>query len=582
MLEISSFFCYNKLLWKEGGKVNTKWIVSDVPTVEEVNKMVEATGVGRLVAAILCVRGFSPEDAVKFINKDKKCIHDPFLLKDMYKAIERINKALENNEKITVYGDYDADGVTSSTIMVLCLKELNANVDYYIPDRETEGYGISKTSIATLSERGTNLIISVDCGITAVEECDYAASLGIETIITDHHECSDTLPKAVAVIDPKRSDCNYPFKALAGVGVALKLCQALLKDKMSYYDVLVKFSDFTAIGSIADIVPLIDENRIICDVGLRKIANSTNVGIQALFDVSGVETQTVNTTKIGFVVAPRINAAGRLESAQRAIDLFLADNYEDAFEIAQDLSSYNTQRQNIEMNILKEAENMLLEKYKDDKIVVLCNKEWHHGVVGIVSSRLTKKYMKPCILLSQCPESNYKGSGRSIEGFSLYDALDYCKDLLVTFGGHELAVGLTIDFNNIDAFRKKINEYADKYLTDELCVSTVTADCELRGRHLNLQCAEELSILQPFGTGNLQPQFYIKNMTVQKAYCIGNEKQHLKLTLCKDGVTVDAIAFGFGNDNNIAFNDTVSVICQLDINDYRNVKSVQLRILDIK
>ena len=562
--------------------MNTKWVVSDVPTVEEVNEMVEATGVGRLVAAILCVRGFSPIEAEKFINKDIKCIHDPFLLKDMDKAVERIYQALNNNEKITVYGDYDADGVTSSTIMVLCLKELNADVDYYIPDRETEGYGISKTSIDTLAKRGTKLIISVDCGITAVEECAYASSLGIETIITDHHECSDILPDAVAVIDPKRADCMYPFKSLAGVGVALKFCQALLKDKMSYYDVLVKFSDFATIGSIADIVPLVDENRIICDVGLKKIACHTNVGIKALLDVSGVEPVSVNATKIGFVIAPRINAAGRLESAQRAIDLFLADNYEKAYSIAQNLSNYNTQRQNIEMNILKEAETMFLEKYKDDKIVVLCNKDWHHGVVGIVSSRLSKKYMKPCILLSQCPESNYKGSGRSIEGFSLYDALDYCKELLVTFGGHELAVGLTIDFNNVDTFRKKINEYADKHLTDEMCISTINADCELRGRHLNLQCAEELLVLQPFGTGNLQPQFYIENMIVQKVYCIGNEKQHLKLTLCKDGVTVDAIAFGFGYDNKIAFNDTVSVICQLDVNDFRNVKSVQLRILDIK
>ncbi len=562
--------------------MNTRWIVSDVPTVEQVNKMVEATDLDRLVAAILCVRGFSPEEARTFVKKDIACLHDPFLLKDMDKAVIRIKSALENKEKITVYGDYDADGVTSSTILVLCLKELGGIVDYYIPDRETEGYGISKASIDFLAQRGTRLIVSVDCGITAVEECKYASSLGIDTIITDHHECSDIIPDAVAVIDPKQDDCNYPFKALAGVGVALKVCQALLKDKMSYYDVLLKYSDLTAIGSVADIVPLVDENRIICDVGLKKIKEHTNVGIKALFDVAGVDMDTVNTTKIGFVIAPRINAAGRLESAQRAIDLFLCDNYEEAYKIAKDLSDFNTQRQNIEIQILKEAEEMFLEKYKDDKIVVLCNKEWHHGVVGIVSSRLTKKYMKPCILLSQCPESNYKGSGRSIEGFSLYDALDYCKDLLVTFGGHELAVGLNIEFSKIDEFRLRINEYADKYLSDELSISTVVADCELRGRHLNLQSAEQLSVLQPFGAGNPQPQFYVKDMLVQKAYCIGNEKQHLKLTLCKDGVTVDAIAFGFGHKNNIAFNDTVSVICQLDINDFRNVRSVQLRIIDIK
>ncbi len=562
--------------------MTTKWIVSEVPSVEKIDAITSELKTSRILSAILAVRGFDAESAKAYIEKAPSGIYDPFLMKDMDKAIERLNRAIENKEKITVFGDYDADGVTSCALLVSCIKELGGIVDFYIPDRETEGYGVSKSSIDLIKKRNTTLILTVDCGITSVEECEYAKRLGIEMIITDHHECSSQLPNAVAVIDSKQEQCRYPFKYLAGVGVALKVAQALLKDKFTYEQTLDKYSELAMIGSVADIVPLCDENRIICDAGLKKIQNTQNFGIKALLDVSDIDVCSINASKIGFTFAPKINAVGRLENASKAISLFLSKDYKEAYAIANEMNEYNIKRQKIEAQILEEAEEMLKRSDNKDKVIVLCNKEWHHGVVGIVSSRLTKKYMKPCILISAGTDGLYKGSGRSVNGFSIYDALDFSKSELASFGGHELAVGLTLEKDKIDSFRKKINEYAEINFTKEMSISTIVADCEMRGRHLNMSVAEELQLMQPFGTGNLQPIFYIKNMTVQRVVPIGNKKQHLKLQLLKDGVSVGAVAFGFGTNNKIAFNDTISVMACLDINEYRGLKNVQLRVIDIK
>ncbi len=562
--------------------MTTKWIVSDVPSVEKIDEITNGLGTSRIVSAILAVRGFDEKSAKSYVKKELSAMYDPYLIKDMDKAVKRIRQAISNNEKITVFGDYDADGVTSCALLVLCLKELGCQADYYIPDRETEGYGVSKSSVDLIKARKTDLILTVDCGITAVEECEYAKSLGIEMIITDHHECSGEIPDAVAVIDSKQNECGYPFKYLAGVGVALKLAQALLEEKYSCEQTAEMYSELAMIGSVADIVPLVDENRIICDTGLKKIKTTKNHGIKALLDVSGIEPDSISASKIGFIFAPKINAVGRLENASRAIELFLSQSYEEAYEIANEMNEYNIKRQKIEADILEEAEQMLLKRGNNDKVIVLCDKNWHHGVVGIVSSRLAKKYMKPCILISVGTDGLYKGSGRSVNGFSIYDALDYSKDELVSFGGHELAVGLTLEYEKIDSFREKINEYAEKNLTEEMSVSTIVADCEMRGRHMNMSVAEELQLMQPYGTGNLQPVFYIKNLTVQKVLPIGNEKQHLKLQLLKDGVSVGAVAFGFGKNNKIAFNDVISVMACLDVNEFRGVRSVQLRIIDIK
>ena len=558
----------------------TKWIVSPVPLKEDIETLAKKNNVSRLLAAILCSRGLSSEDASVFLKADINDMNDPFLFKDMDKAVARIKKAIADNEKIVVYGDYDVDGVTATTLLLSCLKDMGADAGFYIPSRDREGYGINNESVQKMAENGVTLIVTVDCGITAMEECEYAKSLGVDLIITDHHECGEVVPDAVAAIDTKQPDCKYPFKDLAGVGVAFKVAQALLKDKYTTEQILDMYSELVTIGSIADIVPLLGENRIICKYGLKKLSTTKNVGINAIFNVAGIDKSEIDTFKIGYAVAPRINAAGRIGGAEKAVELFTETDIATAEKIAIDLDGNNIKRQQIEAEIFKAAEKQLLDLYKDDKIAVLADKDWHHGVVGIVSSRLAKKYLKPCILISEGPDGKYKGSGRSIEGFSLYNALEYSKDTLVSFGGHELAAGIVIEESEIDAFRRKINEYAENNFNGDFS-GKIVADLELRERHLNIDVARSLNILEPYGTDNKQPIFYVEGLLVLKVSRVGSTKQHLRLTLKKGNITIDAVAFGFG-EYPVSFNDTINVMCNLDINSFRDMQSVQLKILDIK
>ncbi len=562
--------------------MRNKWILPETPSSDAIDEIVQATGANRLVSAILAVRGFSPEQAKTFLDKSLEQLSDPFLFSDMKKAVSRIENAVQLGEKITVYGDYDVDGITSSALLVATLRKVGAHVNYYIPERENEGYGISKHAIEYLANQGTKLIITVDCGITAVEECNYARQFGVDLIVTDHHECGSCLPEAVAVIDPKTPGCKYPDKFLAGVGVALKLSQALLCKKQSLENVAEEYAEFAALGTIADIAQLTGENRILCTLGLDKMPKSKNAGFRALLDLAGLIGKEMDSTKVGFQIAPKINAIGRLDDASRAVEMFLTQDEEKAFHIAETLEKCNRQRQDIELQILNEAIKMVEKYYKEDLILVLSNKRWHHGVVGIVASRLTKKYDKPCILIAPGADGNYKGSGRSLEGFSLFDALCACQDTLVRFGGHELAAGLVIESAKINAFREKINAYAREKLDQTQLKPVLTADCELRGRHLNEETVRQLDILKPFGVGNKQPVFVIKNMAVHRISVIGAEKQHLKLLLCKDGVTIDAIAFGFASRTDITYGSVITVMANLEINSYRGIDKAQLKIIDIK
>lgn len=563
--------------------MNSKWILPETPSAERIDNIVKASGATRLVAAVLAARNFSPEGAKEFLEKSSESFYNPFLFSGMKNAVSRIEAALLKNEKITVYGDYDADGITASVLLTDCLRKLGGTVFYYIPERENEGYGMSKSAIDVIASGGSSLIISVDCGITAVEECAYAKTLGIDVIITDHHECGEEIPSAaVAVIDPKTPGCEYPDKGLAGVGVALKLCQALMGKKESMKDVAYRYSEFVALGTIADIAPLTGENRVLCDMGLNKIPETENFGFRALLELADLVGKPVDSTKVGFQIAPKINAVGRLDDASHAVDMFLSDNEKDAINIARNLEECNHRRQEIEQEILAEAEKIVEKEYKDDLVLVLCDKRWHHGVVGIVASRLTKKYNKPCILISPGADGNYKGSGRSLAGFSLYDGLCASRETLVRFGGHELAAGLVIEKDKVDEFRKTINEYANKALKSEPLVPVLNADLELRGRHLNLDTARELLCLCPFGAGNDEPAFVIKNMTVQRVNTMGNNGQHLRLQLLKDGCLIDAVAFGFGGKTDISYGSTVTVMAHLEINSFRGVDSAQLRIMDIR
>jgi len=563
--------------------MNSKWILPETPSAEKIDSIVKATGATRLVAAVLAVRNFSPDEAKSFLEKSCDDFHSPFLFKGMDVAVSRIEKAVTEGEKITVYGDYDADGITASVLLAHCIKGLGGTVSYYIPERENEGYGMSKAAIKYIAEQGSTLIISVDCGITAVEECTFAKELGVDVIVTDHHECGDKIPHdAVAVIDPKIKDCGYPDKGLAGVGVALKLCQALLYEKESMKDVAYRYAEFVALGTIADIAPLTGENRICCDMGLNKIPTTKNFGFRALLKLADLVGKPVDTTKVGFQIAPKINAVGRLDDASRAVDMFLSEDEAEAVSIAEALEECNRKRQDIEQEILAEAEKMASGEYKDDMVLVLCDKKWHHGVVGIVASRLTKKHNKPCILISPGADGLYKGSGRSIEGFSLYDGLSASKDTLVRFGGHDLAAGIVIEKDKVGDFRKTINEYAKKTLKNEPLVPVLEADLELRGRHLNMDTARELLSLCPFGAGNEEPAFVIKNMTVEKINKMGNLGQHLRLQLVKDGVKITAVAFGFGERHEITEGSAVTVMAHLEINSFRGFENAQLRIIDVK
>ncbi len=562
--------------------MHSKWVLRETPSKEQIDSMVQKTGASRLVAAVLCVRGFTADDAKTFLAKDSTSLFDPFLFPDMEKAVLRIKQAIAADEKITVYGDYDADGITASALLVSCLKSISANADFYIPERENEGYGMSKTAIDTIANAGSTLIISVDCGITAVEECIYAKETGVDVIITDHHECGKQLPEAVAVINPKVPACPYPDKNLAGVGVALKLCQALLKDTHSLEQVAQNYAEFVALGTIADIAPLIGENRVLCDMGLKKIPKSENAGFQALLAVSDLQNKTVDATKVGFQLAPKINAVGRLSDASLAVEMFLSDDLKKTQEIAINLAECNVKRQKIEQEILDEAEQMVEQFYKEDAVLVLCDEKWHHGVVGIVASRLTKKYNKPCILISPGADGYYKGSGRSLEGFSLYDALCASSDTLVRFGGHELAAGIVIDCKKVDAFRESINVYAKEILGGKPLAPVIEADLELRGRHLNLETANALLSLEPFGAGNKPPVFTINNMTVNRVSALGANGQHLKMQLIKDGFAIDAIAFSFADKVHLTYGSEVTVMANLDINSFRGTDSVQLKIIDMK
>lgn len=558
----------------------TKWEVLPIPDVNLINSMSENLNITKLLSVLLLVRNIDVSEAKEFLNKSDSAIISPYMFKDMEKAVNSIFDHIDKGSKITVFGDYDADGITATALLVKVLKRIGADVDYYVPQRDVEGYGVSKLSIDAIAEKGTKLIITVDCGITAVAECLYATIKGIDMIITDHHECAEILPDAVAIIDAKNPADTYPHSNLAGVGVALKLAQALLEKIQPYKKTAEDYADIVAIGTVADIVPLIGENRYICSLGIDKLNNKSNKGISTLLEISGADAF-IDTTKIGFIIAPRINASGRLSSASHAIELLLSEDTNQINELALMLNNFNTERQKIETEIFNQAEKVYLEKYVNDDVVVLFNDAWHHGVVGIVSSRLTKKYFKTFILISRGIDGKCKGSGRSVEGFSLYNALEHSRDTIISFGGHELAAGVVLEEDRIDDFRKKINDYASDYLSNNTIENILRADCELKGRHLNIDTINELSLLEPYGTKNNKPLFFIRNMKVISAYYVGNNKQHLKMTLLKDGITIDGVAFNCETDN-INPGNIISVMGYLEINDFRNNYAPQLRIIDIK
>lgn len=558
-----------------------KWLLREF----DKNRVVEMSKefhISPLTAIILYNRGIHDDDAIRrFLSKDIDVMHDPYLLKDMEKAAERIRKARDNKEKVTIYGDYDVDGITSIAILYKYLTEMGIDTDYYVPDRMQEGYGVNKDALDKIHSNGSSLVITVDTGITAVEESEYAKEIGIDVIVTDHHECKERIPDVYAAIDPKRKDCPYPFKSLAGVGVVFKLIQALDENK-SLSDLMDKYADLMCLGTVADISPLIDENRVIVTEGLKRFKTTSNVGLKALIDVS-TNGKAITTSTIGYTIAPRINASGRLGCASRSVELFLTDDAEKAKKLAESLCEENTLRQQTEHKMFKEAMEYLdaNPEVKEDNVIVIPHADWHHGIVGIVSSKITEKFYKPSILFA-IDGDEAKGSGRSVNGFNLFGALENCSDLLEKFGGHELAAGLTIKAENIEKFRQKINSCSQKQINEAMLTPTIQLDAAIKVPYITLETVNDINKLQPFGVDNPTPSFAVRNIKIHKI-SVMSEGKHLRMTLLKDGKYLDSVGFGMGEYYQyLEEGDIIDVAFALDINDYKGFQNVQLILKDIK
>lgn len=559
--------------------MNKKWEFYN-PNEKKAKEISEKFNVSELLATVLLNRNIIKDEDVKlFLNPTRKDFHDPYLMPDMEKAVNRIITAIDKKEKTIIYGDYDVDGITSITVLSKFLKERNLNVGAYIPNRLEEGYGLNKKAIKKIADEGYKLIITVDCGISGTEEIDYAYSLGMEVIITDHHEPLEVLPKALAVIDCKRKDNKYPFNSLAGVGVAFKLIQAIgirldLEEKE-----YLKFLDIVCIGTISDIVPLVDENRVIAKLGLKLVENTRSPGVKALLNAAAYKE--VNSNTVSFGMAPRINACGRMGHERDALDLFLTENIVEANRITEKLNNYNRERQEIEKRIFDEAIlKITSEHLMNNNAIVIGSENWHHGVIGIVASKITELYFKPSILICFEGEEG-KGSGRSIPGFDLHAALCSTSDYLEKYGGHEMAVGLSLKKSNFQKFRQKFEQIARDNHTEDL-VSVIKIDKEINLKDINLENVKQLKLLEPFGEANKTPIFIYKNLKIDSIRAL-SEGKHLKLTL-KDGNTIiNAIGFNMGEySEEFLIGDKIDVIGLLEINTFNGVENVQINMKDLR
>ena len=593
-------------------KKEKNWLIKSTDTQEfnsAVSDIASGLGINPIVAKLLYNRGYTDVASAKaFVYMESEMLMNPFKMKDMEKGIEGIRAAIARGERITVYGDYDVDGVTSVCTLYLYLKSLGAKVDYYIPNRAGEGYGVSTPAIDSIKENGSTLVITVDTGTTAVEEVEYAKSIGVNFIITDHHECRSDLPEALAVINPHRPDCEYPFKELAGVGVVFKLICAyeervLGKSRIDAAKrIFSLYADLVAIGTIADVMPIKEENRIIVRYGLSMIEKTDRIGLAALIDAASAKNDAQRSAQrkkkvkitsgyIGYTIAPRINAAGRIKEASLAVELFLSNDKTRAREIAEELCHTNKDRQAEENKIMQEAYQKI-EQYdiENDPVIVLDADNWHHGVIGIVASRITEKYTRPAILVSfegndsetPSPDDVGKGSGRSIKGMNLVDALCYCSEHLVKFGGHELAAGLSVTRGELDTFRRLINEYARNNLSEADMVQTVEADCELDFSDVNLGLAKGIQLLEPYGVSNPIPGFVLRGVTVNDITGI-SEGKHTRLSLGNGRYTLSAMYFSNSPDSlGIYVGDKVDVLFNLDVNEWGGRESAQVIVRDIK
>lgn len=541
-----------------------------------------AAGYPRLLSALLSARGITtPEGAAAMLDRERELAHSPYLMKDMDKAAARIRRAIADGERIAVFGDYDVDGITSTVLLVDYLRSRGADCLKYIPRRIEDGYGLGKDALAALYDKGVTLVITVDCGITGVEEARYAREIGLDLVITDHHECKEVLPDAAAVVDPRRPDCPYPFKHLAGVGVALKLILAL--DEQREEALFARYCTLAAIGTVADVMPMTGENRTIVCRGLESIANTDFLGLRALLQETGLADKEISSIQIGFVLAPRINAAGRMGEAELAADLLLTNDPAQAEFMARELCGLNRERQAVEQEIFAQAvEQIEYLPAGERNALVLSSEEWHQGVVGIVASRLSEKYSCPSFMI-RLQNGVGKGSCRSYGGFNLFSALEACQDILVDFGGHELAAGFNIREEDIPAFRRRMNRYVNDYCNGEKPVSSLDIDVEIRRPEwVTLEEMEALSRLEPYGSGNDRPVFAIMGARVESMQSVG-QNRHLKLHLVKGGCRFDAIFFSAtAAACGVSAGMRVDAAFHLQVNEFRGVSSIQLQLVDLR
>ena len=566
--------------------MTTRWVFNEEVDEDDIAQLSREINVNSTIAKILIQRNISDFDlAKKYFRPSLDQLHDPFLMRDMDKALERIQLAIDKNEKILIYGDYDVDGTTSVALVYGFLRNFYNNIQFYIPDRYKEGYGISATGIEWAEENDISLVITLDCGIKAVEMTDYANSKDIDMIICDHHLPGDILPNALAVLDAKMTDCPYPYKELSGCGVGFKLIQAFC-EKFGYDpDLLSDYLDLVAVSIAADIVPMTGENRILAYYGLKKLNENPSLGLKALIKLAGIRNE-INISSIVFGIGPRINASGRIDHAKGAVDLLLAEDYKTIESLAEVLDVKNLQRRNFDSSITIEAIEMIENQAgggKDQKSTVLFKDDWHKGVIGIVASRCIDKFYRPTIILT---ESNGKatGSARSVEGFDIYGAISECSDLLDQYGGHMYAAGLTMEIDKVEAFKEKFEQIVAERISDEQLLPLIVIDSLIDFKDINFKFYDVLAQMAPFGPGNMQPVFVTHNLHVSGRPRILKE-QHLKFYVKQnnEGEAMEAIGFGHAKYYDlIASGMDFSMAYYIDENNYSGNKTLQLRVKDIR
>ena len=557
-----------------------KWEVRPLDK-ERAAAFAQTYGVPFFLAMLMNIRGLDDAAHLREFLGEGEPLSDPFLLKDMDKAAARITRAVDNMEKIAVYGDYDADGVTSTAMLYSYLETRGADVIFYIPQREGEGYGMNMGAVEYLKEQGVSLIVTVDNGISSVQEVARANELGIDVVVTDHHRPQEILPDAVAVVDAYRPDDTSPYKHFSGVGVAFKLLMALEDGAGDVEDLLEAYSDLAAIGTIGDIVPLTGENRTLIRAGLERLSQSDRPGVQALLENAGIAGKVLTSTNVAFTLVPRINATGRMGAPERAVRLLISGYEEEAEVLSEEICADNEERRRVEAEIAEAAfADIEAKGYMKDRVVVVDGENWHHGVIGIVASRVTERCGKPCMIISR-GETEAKGSGRSIEGFSLFEAICACGDLLIKFGGHPMAAGITLKPENIEAFRKRINRYAAEHFP-QMPTQTVTLDCKLNPAALSVSMAQSLTQLEPFGNGNPQPVFGLFNMELSNVTPVGGGG-HLRLTLEKNGAVITAMRFNTKPEElQYLIGDKIDLAVQLEAREFRGQPSLTVIVRDMK